>query len=135
MSEAVIDGKGVKIEEFCKWTEGSGRFEIICLIEDNQKFVVADSEKKDQIIISVEEVENAPLSSIIKVFLGEQEPISLRAYSRVVGYYSRIDAWNNSKISELAGRARGSYGQSGYIPKNQKERLENIDKMKKAFGN
>lgn len=29
--------------------------------------------------------------------------------SRVVGYYSRIDAWNKSKKAELKKRQRGNY--------------------------
>ena len=30
--------------------------------------------------------------------------------SRIVGYYSRIDNWNPSKIGELKDRRRGEYG-------------------------
>lgn len=33
--------------------------------------------------------------------------------SRVVGYYSRIENWNQSKIGELRDRRRGDYGVGG----------------------
>ena len=36
--------------------------------------------------------------------------------TRVVGYYSRIDNWNKSKVGELADRQRGSYSLSSPSP-------------------
>ena len=29
--------------------------------------------------------------------------------TRIVGYYSRVDNWNSSKLAELADRRRGNY--------------------------
>jgi len=44
------------------------------------------------------------------VIVGEREPRVLAHMSRVVGYFSRIDNWNKSKLGELADRGRGDYG-------------------------
>ena len=134
MQKAMID-KGEKIKEFCGWAEESDRFDILCLIEDNQKFVLEDKEAGDQIVVSVDEVATAPLGTIIQVIKGEKAPTPLRAYSRIVGYYSRISQWNNSKISELFNRAKGNYGSRDFAPNHQGQRLDSISKMKKEFGN
>ena len=33
--------------------------------------------------------------------------------TRIVGYYSRVENWNKSKLGELADRQKGSYGTDG----------------------
>lgn len=43
------------------------------------------------------------------VLLCEREPIALTHMTRVVGYYSRIDNWNKSKLGELTDRQNGNY--------------------------
>lgn len=40
--------------------------------------------------------------------------------SRIVGYFSRINNWNKSKIGELADRHKGNYTVSDFLPKNEK---------------
>jgi len=41
--------------------------------------------------------------------LGEKELQPLYHVTRIVGYYSRIENWNKSKLGELADRRRGNY--------------------------
>jgi len=128
----VIEGKGEKIEAFCKAIEGIDRFSIIALAKDNTVFVIEDSQKEEdelghQIEIDVEEVISAPLSSIIAVLNGRND-IVVKGYTRIVGYYSGISNWNKSKIGELRDRANGQYGTGGFTYKNQDERLSYIDK-------
>jgi hypothetical protein len=43
------------------------------------------------------------------VLTGVREPSVLYHMSRVVGYFSRIENWNVSKIGELHDRQRGNY--------------------------
>lgn len=40
---------------------------------------------------------------------GKQKISPLYHVSRIVGYYSRIENWNQSKIGELADRRKGNY--------------------------
>ena len=47
---------------------------------------------------------------IIGVLTLEREPQILHHLSRVVGYYSRVQNWNDSKIAELRARHKGNYG-------------------------
>ncbi len=43
------------------------------------------------------------------VFLGKREPKVLSHMTRVVGYFSKVENWNRSKVGELKGRQRGDY--------------------------
>jgi hypothetical protein len=43
------------------------------------------------------------------VLLGVRSPVVLTHISRVVGYFSRIENWNKSKLGELKDRHKGSY--------------------------
>ncbi len=43
------------------------------------------------------------------VFAGRRSPNALSHMTRIVGYYSRIENWNKSKLSELADRRKGDY--------------------------
>ena len=43
------------------------------------------------------------------VFSGRRSPNALSHMTRIVGYYSRIENWNKSKLSELADRRKGDY--------------------------
>jgi len=44
------------------------------------------------------------------VLLGRRLPQPLHFMARIVGYYSRVDQWNRSKLAELADRHKGNYG-------------------------
>jgi hypothetical protein len=43
------------------------------------------------------------------IMTGRREPVVVQHMTRVVGYYSRIENWNPSKIGELADRHVGEY--------------------------
>jgi len=47
--------------------------------------------------------------TLLDVFLGRREPKVLSHMTRVVGYYSKVENWNRSKVGELEGRQRGDY--------------------------
>jgi len=59
--------------------------------------------------IPVGAVEKAEWTAIEPVLLGKREPVVLQHMTRVVGYYSRIENWNKSKIGELNDRHNGNY--------------------------
>ncbi len=43
------------------------------------------------------------------ILTGQREPKILSHMTRVVGYFSRVENWNRSKIGELRGRQKGDY--------------------------
>lgn len=43
------------------------------------------------------------------ILTGVREPVALYHMTRVVGYYSRVENWNKSKIGELRDRHQGKY--------------------------
>lgn len=54
-------------------------------------------------------VANLDWPELESVLIGQREPAVLHSISRVVGYFSRIQNWNESKIGELKDRHKGSY--------------------------
>ncbi len=60
--------------------------------------------------LPVAAVEEAEWPVLEEILLGKRDPVVLQHMTRVVGYYSRIQNWNKSKLGELKDRHRGSYG-------------------------
>jgi len=46
---------------------------------------------------------------LLSILVGEREPLVLQHMTRVVGYFSRVDNWNTSKLGELKDRQKGAY--------------------------
>jgi len=61
------------------------------------------------VTIPIDAIESASWENVRDVLTGEKDPIQLYHWTRVVGYYSRVDNWNKSKIGELKDRHKGSY--------------------------
>ncbi len=47
------------------------------------------------------------------VLTGKREPQILQHMTRVVGYFSRVENWNKSKVGELKDRQKGNYSVAG----------------------
>lgn len=54
-------------------------------------------------------VEASEWSVLEDVLVGNREPQILYHMTRVVGYYSRVENWNQSKVGELQDRHAGNY--------------------------
>ncbi len=59
--------------------------------------------------VDLEALAGQPWDTLLTVFLGNREPKVLSHMTRVVGYYSKVENWNRSKVGELEGRQRGDY--------------------------
>lgn len=57
----------------------------------------------------IEAIDNLSWTDLEPVLLCNREPSVLHQISRVVGYFSRIGNWNQSKIGELKDRRKGTY--------------------------
>ncbi len=83
--------------------------------------------------IPVIEVMNMPakgsMHDLLLKIKGEKNPRSLENITRIVGYYSRVNNWNKSKIGELRDRANGRYGLTNEKPAFQEERQKAINNL------
>ena len=60
-------------------------------------------------IVLSEAIENHEWVILEAILLGQRVARELRHMSRIVGYFSRIENWNKSKIGELRARQAGTY--------------------------
>ncbi len=81
----------------------------------------------DEIVRKVTDTDKA--QEFIQVIQNDRKPIVLNGITRIVGYYSRVNNWNKSKVGELRDRAKGSYGLTGKNPLFQDDRLGMIDSL------
>lgn len=63
--------------------------------------------------LPVEAVEAADWEILEQVLVGAREPQVLQHMTRVVGYFSRVENWNKSKVGELKDRQKGNYSIAG----------------------
>lgn len=61
-------------------------------------------------VAAIEAVEWGILEDVL---VGRREPQVLQHMTRVVGYFSRVENWNKSKVGELKDRQKGNYGIAG----------------------
>ncbi|GJQ57287.1 MAG: hypothetical protein D8M57_18035 [Candidatus Scalindua sp. AMX11] len=66
---------------------------------------------------------------LLRVISNDRSSIVLNGITRIVGYYSRVNNWNKSKVGELRDRSNGSYGLTSEKPCFQEERLKMIDSL------
>ena len=59
--------------------------------------------------LSFETIAKCSWGRLAAVLRREQKPENMYHVSRVVGYYSRIQNWNKSKLGELKARHAGDY--------------------------
>ena len=76
---------------------------------------INDADEHTEVVISeiIEKVRNIDVArEFVKVIMGERSPVILNGITRIVGYFSKVNNWNKSKISELRDRRKGEYGVS-----------------------
>ena len=59
--------------------------------------------------IELAAVARHPWETLEAVLTGRREPRVLSHMTRVVGYFSRVENWNRSKLGELEARQGGEY--------------------------
>ena len=126
---------------FVEAVELSSDLEIIgtAFPTKEEVFVIRDYSKTEGIEgayveVSIDEIvrkvtDSTKAQEFIKVIQNDRAPIVLNGVTRIVGYYSRVNNWNKSKVGELRDRANGSYGLTGQTPLFQDDRLDMIDSL------
>lgn len=123
VDDEVVKGITCKLEAFelALLSVPEERFEIDGLsIDGNEceetttesRIKVLDNEIEEAYEIDVDTIIRQPVDAVIRALrTGGERP--LQGVTRIVGYYSRIDNWNKSKISELQDRHKGNYAVGG----------------------
>lgn len=65
----------------------------------------------------------------VNIINNVRPPIVLQGVTRIVGYYSRVNNWNKSKVGELRDRSNGSYGLTNKNALFQADRLRVINAL------
>lgn len=79
--------------------------------EENEYVAVVYSGKVkgSSLHIPFSTITNTPWETMEEIILGQREPSVLHHMTRVVGYFSRVENWNASKLGELKDRQKGDY--------------------------
>lgn len=104
----------MKLKEFFENVNADSDMEGLA-IEDGVFFVGA-AEYKLKTSIPIDAVLSCDWKTLRDIIQGRRSAMPLHHMSRVVGYYSRVENWNQSKIGELKDRLKGNYT----IEKNEK---------------
>ena len=87
--------KGVSIEECNDGCDG--------------KLAVEHCLSKVVTVVPSGAIEKADWGVLEEIFTCKRDPQVLYHMTRVVGYYSRVENWNKSKLGELRDRQAGNY--------------------------
>jgi len=101
----------MKIEDFFSNVEAHKELEGINIMKDGEEAALSVRHTTSDVITTVPlvDIEVADWETLEPILTIKDEPNPLYHMSRVVGYFSRIENWNKSKLGELADRQKGSY--------------------------
>ncbi len=108
--------------------------EEVFVIRDHSKVKGEDGEEGAYVEVSVKEIV-AKVSNVekatqfIDVITQKRKSVVCEGVTRIVGYYSRVNNWNKSKVGELRDRTQHNYTLGGATPKYDKERIERINNL------
>jgi|TARA_Y100000310_G_scaffold130040_1_gene129207 hypothetical protein len=108
--------------------------EEVFVIRDHSKAKGEDGEEGAYVEVSVKEIV-AKVSNVeratqfIDVITQKRKSVVCEGITRIVGYYSRVNNWNKSKVGELRDRTQHNYALGGVTPKYDKERIERINNL------
>lgn len=77
--------------------------------EENGEIKILNHDSKSAFNVPLKTIMQTPTRDLIKAL--DEGVFEGRVYgvTRIVGYYSRINNWNKSKVSELQDRSKGNY--------------------------
>ncbi len=73
------------------------------------KLAVEHCASKVVTVVPAGAIEKADWDVLEEIFTCKRDPQVLYHMTRVVGYYSRVENWNKSKLGELKDRQKGNY--------------------------
>jgi hypothetical protein len=101
----------MKLAKFYDNIEASDEFVGIGVDDTDKGIGVIVKHKPTNVSMRLpaEAIKKADWEMLSDVISGKREPAVLQHMTRVVGYYSRIENWNISKLGELQDRQAGNY--------------------------
>lgn len=99
----------MRLEDFFDSVAAHKDLEGVGVDRDEQRVIVKFKPMGLLTSLSCASIENSDWDTLEQLLLCKREPMVLRHVSRVVGYYSRIENWNKSKLGELKARHKGEY--------------------------
>ena len=111
----------MEIAEFVRQIEQSKDFTPISMIIKEEidgeikksdgvsHVVIKHNQTNMEVKVPVDAIRKTDWNVLCDVMSGKREPSVLQHMTRVVGYYSRVENWNQSKIGELKDRHKGDY--------------------------
>jgi hypothetical protein len=100
----------VDATEFFDKVQGHPDLEGVGVEEGDEPAVLVrhvPSDSKYRVLLST--VAEHTWETLEGILTGQREARVLSHMTRVVGYFSRVENWNRSKVGELHGRQRGDY--------------------------
>lgn len=103
----------------------------ILVIEDSN---IPKDIEGHQITVEVPEIfakcrDEKQADRFVKVINRDSPAIACEGITRIVGYYSRVQNWNKSKVGELRDRQKGQYGTGKHVRQYKKEALSTVDAL------
>lgn len=103
----------------------------IIVLEDSN---VLESIEGHQITVEVPEIfakcyDAKSAARFMAVINRDKNNISCEGVTRIVGYYSRVQNWNKSKVGELRDRQKGQYGTGNHVKQYEKEAFATVDAL------
>lgn len=102
----------MEMSVFFDTIERSGDFEgvgIDSCEHDNPGLIIKYLPTSLMTRLPVAAIEAAQWPVLEEILIGKREPQVLQHMTRVVGYFSRVENWNKSKVGELKDRQKGDY--------------------------
>jgi len=97
------------VKKFMSQVEQSEEIIPVGIVVDEMCMVVKHAQTGVEIKLPTKAIEESDWETLYDVMIGKREPTVLQHMTRVVGYYSKIENWNPSKLGELKNRQEGNY--------------------------
>jgi hypothetical protein len=87
-----------------------------------------------QITVEVPEIfakcyDEKSVTRFLRVINRDENDVICEGVTRIVGYYSRVNNWNKSKIGELRDRQNGMYGTGNHTKQYKEEAMATVDAL------
>ena len=121
------------LTDFFNNVENDTELAGISVDNESKSLVVEHLPTKLCTVLPVLAVEQADWSLIRDILVGNREPTVLYHMTRIVGYYSRVENWNRSKLGEMKARIKGHYSLEGANSSDAiKDRLDTVEQIQKG---
>lgn len=96
-------------KEFIAAMDAAADMEILGVTANGQEVVVRNSDMEESWAFAIDDLRDNTPEGVLAIARKQRQPRIMSTYSRIVGYYSRLDNWNRSKLAEAVDRRKGDY--------------------------